>query len=222
VYDNASEPKHIAAVRPWADNVQCLSSNRHFTPVCNLAAKRFRAFSLLCFVTNDTILADTAIERLVREARKLNVGWVSAAYQQGNCWGHCVTPFPKDVLAQLPKETRKFDAWARSLTPSIKSWNRTETTVFMIPTRYFLGFDEVLDSGRHEVDYGIRLVNFGWKKMLVAYDAVIWHQLGSPTAQACIADGSRTYTPLEVLDAYLLKKWGPERRCWWENPVWQR
>jgi GT2 family glycosyltransferase len=235
VYDNGSAPEHIDAVYPLADDVRCLYSNRHFYPVCTLAAADFTGLckstgvrfpashigDFLCFVTNDTILADTAIERLVREARKPDVGWVSAAYQQGNCWTHCVTRFPEEILAQLPNETQGFDAWARGLMPNAVAWNKTETTAFMIPANRFLRFDESLGTGQHDIDYGIRAEQAGLK-MLVAYDAVMWHQLGSPTSRACIGEVTIVFDPVVEMNARLLRKWGPEYRCWWEsNRPWQ-
>jgi len=230
VYDNASSYEHVKAVRSHRGAmVVSMPSNRMFYPVCNLAAASInnrrlygRDVNYICFVANDTILADTALERLVREASKPHIGWVSAAYQQGNCWGHCVTEFPEAVLAELPDATDNLDLWARTLEPRAIGWNKTETTVFMVPAQQFLGFDEALGTGHHDIDYGIRLERAGLR-MIVAYDAVVWHQLGSPTSRACVKDGSIVFTPMEVMDQYLLNKWGPEYRHWWEGMrPWQR
>ncbi len=219
VVDNGSLPEHLDAVKGKADKLIASPRNLKFCGGMNHGWRESKA-DIVCLLCNDTVLASTCTRRAVAAFEAdASLGWVCATYQQGNWWTTCVREFPEDAMAELPEGHEALDRWARTLgdLPDLGYQTKTEVTCVFIRRAVSdaIGyFDEKLTNGHHDVDYGIRMAQAGWRAA-VCRNAVFHHMLGSPTVAAEKAAKRLDLPTLEDMNAYMLGKWGKRLAHWW-------
>jgi GT2 family glycosyltransferase len=212
--DNGSDPGHLSISKRYPVRLIALPENIGFVRGMNVAWERSSA-DVVCLLNNDTILATSTIKRLVRALHiEEAIGWVSAVYQQGNFWQHCIREFPDEVIRALPGNTNPLNQWSESLgqLPELTYWNRTEVTCVCIPKTTYqeIGYlDDNLIAGRFEVDYGMRLGKIG-QRLAVCRNAVFWHDPGHPTLANLERREKLVLPALVEMDRIMRHKWGDE------------